>query len=175
MLAHSWPPQHLQSSIHQEKNIRCKFCSRVFISGPDLASHLESGSCVSGINRHGVNDIVRAYDTRNIITNPGRMISGSTTTTYRATSASWNPYAGAYECYLCHKYYATLRSLNQHLESPRHEEKIYVCPGNSCRVEFATLSGLWRHIESEKCGIKKFAVVRDTLDGLVGKMKSIAF
>jgi hypothetical protein len=120
-----------------------------------------------------VNDIVRTFDTRNVITNPQRMIGGPTTT-YRATSASWNSNVQAYECYLCHKYFTTLSSLNRHLESPAHEEKMYVCPLTSCKAEFVSLSGLWRHIESEKCGVKKFAVVRDALDGLMGRMRRIA-
>jgi hypothetical protein len=143
----------------------------MFISGPALARHLESGACRSGVDRQTVNRVVRSYDTNNVITNPARMITNGAApreVRYSSTGAAWN--GDAYECYLCHKEYRTLIALNQHLSSPAHEEKMYVCPLPACRAGFTTLSGLWSHIESEKCGVSKFKVVRNTLDGIVGRM-----
>src|ERR1700722_6587135 len=167
-------PQHLNSSIHLPKTVPCHWCNRSFISGPNLVGHLESGTCSPGMTRHDLQEFVRSCDTSNVITNPARMI-GNTTTTYQASEAAWSYRAQAYECYLCHKLFAMLPSLNKHLGSPAHEEKVYICPLQSCRGQFATLGGLWNHIESEKCGVKRFTAVKNAIDGIMGKMKQLTF
>jgi hypothetical protein len=129
--------------------------------------HLESGGCASRIDRRGVNRLVLEHDKNHTITDPSRMITnGGKETTYCATRAAWN--GSKYECYLCHTCYGSLASLNQHLASPRHQDKIYLCPLNTCRVRFTTLSALCQHIESEKCGVVKFREVQSVLNGLVG-------
>jgi hypothetical protein len=38
--------------------------------------------------------------------------------------------------FLCHKTLKTLPRLNQHLQSPVHQDKIYRCPKSDCRIEF---------------------------------------
>ncbi|KAG5634632.1 hypothetical protein H0H81_001322 [Sphagnurus paluster] len=135
--------------------------------------HLDSGTCASGMNRRLLNDNVRRLDRNNIITDPSRMIGGGDGTqdevTYYATNAAWNGHG--YECYLCHSAYNSLRALNQHLASPRHQNKIYFCPLQTCRVRFTTLSALCQHIESERCGVYRFQAVKNTLEGIVAKLK----
>jgi hypothetical protein len=109
-----------------------------------------------------------------MITDPSRLLtngSASQEVTYYATDASWN--GSWYECYLCHGSYRTLASLNQHLASPRHQQKIYICPLESCRTRFTTLSALCQHIESERCGISRFKAVQNALDNLVGRVARI--
>ncbi|TEB38620.1 hypothetical protein FA13DRAFT_1724539 [Coprinellus micaceus] len=168
-----------QSPVHSSKycprDIVCPGyqCGQRFVSQSALILHFEAGSCRSGINRTAVNRFVRENDRQGIITNPSRLITGpsSTETTYYATSAAWNGHA--YECYLCHGEYRSLTALNQHLASPRHQDRIYFCPLSSCRETFSTLSGLCQHIESERCGVLRFRPVRDALDGLVSGMRRI--
>ncbi|KAG6856824.1 hypothetical protein H0H87_000297 [Tephrocybe sp. NHM501043] len=139
--------------------------------------HLESGTCVSGITRRIIDTKVRELDRSNIITDPSRMIRSSltsdpyTNTTYYATSAAWN--GAAWECYLCHGTYRSLPALNQHLASPRHQDKIYICPASLCRTRFTTLSALCQHIESERCGVHKFSQVKTAMDGIVGHMSRL--
>ncbi|KAF7347038.1 Proteophosphoglycan 5 [Mycena venus] len=167
---------HLNSALHRPKDVPCpgKGCGLAFVSRSALILHLESGGCKSGADRATINRYVRQYDTQNIITNPARLLtagSEATSTTYVASARAWN--GSAYECYLCHGGYRTLAALNQHLASPRHQEKIYVCPLNVCREPFATLSGLCQHIESERCGVSKFKVVQNTMDDLMGKMRRL--
>ncbi|KAF5332580.1 hypothetical protein D9611_005158 [Ephemerocybe angulata] len=168
---------HMNSSVHRSKDIYCPGhnCSASFVSQSALILHLEGGRCSSGINRALVNKAVREKDVNNLITDPSRMIAGPggsrTEVTYCATSAAWN--GSAYECYLCHGTYRSLTALNQHLASPRHQDKFYVCPLNTCRERFNTLSGLCQHIESERCGVLKFGPVRQALDGFVSGMKTI--
>ncbi|KAK7026332.1 hypothetical protein R3P38DRAFT_2949282 [Favolaschia claudopus] len=164
---------HLNSSTHRPKDVRCpgKGCGMSFVSRSAMLLHLEAGTCKSGADRKVINRVVQTYDTQNIITNPARLITGGGNTTYAASERAWNGYA--YECYLCHADYRTLAALNQHLASPRHQDKIYVCPLSSCRVQFTTLSGLCQHIESERCGVAKFRVVQNTMDDLLGKMRRL--
>ncbi|KAJ7146603.1 hypothetical protein C8R44DRAFT_757866 [Mycena epipterygia] len=167
---------HLNSAIHRPKDVPCpgKGCGLAFVSRSALILHLEAGTCASGADRQTVNRYVRQYDTNNLITDPARLLTGGaggSEVKYYATNASWN--GAAYECYLCHGGYRSLAALNQHLASPRHQDKIYVCPLNTCRNHFPTLSALCQHIESGSCGVAKFKVVQNTMDDLVGKMRRL--
>ena len=165
--------QHLNSSVHRPKDVACPFrgCDKKFVSRSALVLHLEEGACRSGIDRATINRFVRQYDTNNIITDPSRLLTSGTAsdnTKYYASERSWNGYR--YECYLCHSGYSSLTSLNQHLSSPIHQDKIYICPASTCRARFTTLSALCQHIESEKCGVSKFKAVQHTMDSVLGQM-----
>ena len=167
------PLQHLNSSVHRPKDVVCPFkgCGKKFVSRSALVLHLEEGACRSGVDRTTINRYVRQYDTNNIITDPSRLLTSGTTsdnTKYYASARSWNGYG--YECYLCHNSYSSLVSLNQHLASPIHQDKIYICPASTCRARFRTLSGLCQHIESEKCGVSKLKAVQYTMDSFFGQM-----
>ncbi|EAU92390.1 hypothetical protein CC1G_00609 [Coprinopsis cinerea okayama7 len=170
---------HLRSSIHQPKNVMCpgRGCGMGFVSTSALALHLESGGCPSGITRAEVNRIIRHYDRNNVITDPSRMIGNGgrgDDVTYYATGASWNGWA--YECCICHKEYSTLRALNQHLGSPRHQSKIYVCPWSTCGARFTTLSGFCQHVESESCDVLRAnPLAKRIVDGAVRNMRTITY
>jgi len=112
----------------------------------------------------------------NIVTNPARLLGGpgayalpERSVTSWSTSLSFN--GRKYECFLCHKEFEALERLNQHLESPAHDEEIYRCPRGwqGCGKEFRTLSALCQHVESEKCGIRRF---NDPMQKVVGSMAS---
>ncbi|KAF8167256.1 hypothetical protein B0H34DRAFT_644835 [Crassisporium funariophilum] len=141
---------HLNSSIHRPKDVVCPFngCDMKFVSRSALVLHLEGGGCRSGMDRATINK-------------------------YYATEASWN--GRGFECYLCHNPYTSLRGLNQHLGSPRHQGRIYVCPASDCRMRFTTLSALCQHIESEKCGVSKFKAVQNTMDSFLGQMGRLTY
>ena len=124
------------------------------------------------MTRAMVNRIVTSLDKNGVITNPARLIggpssgSGGVTHTW-ATTRAWN--GSAYECYLCHRKFATLPRLNQHLASPAHAEKMYHCPVvlRGCGAEFRTLSGFCQHMESEQCGVHRFKDAMDRyIDGI---------
>ncbi|KAJ7933296.1 hypothetical protein B0H13DRAFT_1592478 [Mycena leptocephala] len=112
---------HLNSSLRRPKDVPCpgKGCGLAFVSRSALILHLESGTCKSGADRQTINRYVRQYDTKNVITDPARLLTGGGTSEiqYTATERAWN--GSAYECYLCHAGYRTLAALNQHLASPR--------------------------------------------------------
>ena len=91
-----------------------------------------------------------------------------------ATAAAWNGYN--YECYLCHRLYNTLQSLNQHLTSPTHSEKLYHCPNRACAREFVILAALFNHLESESCGFVRFEKVQENVhEFITGRQKLIGF
>ncbi|KAG1747578.1 hypothetical protein EDB19DRAFT_275513 [Suillus lakei] len=137
-----------------------------FINNSGLILHLESGSCQSGVNRRAVDNWVRTNDRSNVITNPARLITAGDRGNVQliATEQSWN--GRAFECVLCHTQFRALMDLNRHLASPRHQEKVYRCPLNTCQAHFVSLSGLCQHIESEHCGVTRFRVVQDAMNNL---------
>jgi Zinc-finger of C2H2 type/Zinc finger, C2H2 type len=163
----------MNSKVHQSANFPCpgRDCGRSFISAGALTLHFESGKCPSGMTRDQLNRLVVRADTNHYITNPSRLLTGPqgwseppAPASMWATERSWN--GSAYECFLCNSTYTSLVHLNQHLKSPRHQDKIYRCPKSDCKVEFATLSGLCQHVEGGSCGVRRFRQVRDTMDSL---------
>ncbi|KAF9532126.1 hypothetical protein CPB83DRAFT_760326 [Crepidotus variabilis] len=167
---------HLNSSVHRQKTVMCRLgCGKTFVTNSAMLLHLEGGTCSSGMTRSTVNQFVRQYDTSNFITDPSRLLTGASETqiTHIASDAAWN--GRAFECYLCHSQHPSLKGLNQHLSSPKHEDQIYVCPGPSCRTRFSTLSGLVQHIESERCDVLKFKVVQRGMESLFGTMGRLGY
>ncbi|OJA11866.1 hypothetical protein AZE42_03271 [Rhizopogon vesiculosus] len=158
--------------LHRPKDTFCPFngCGMAFINKSALALHLESGSCQSGVDRRFIDNFVRNNDRNNVITNPARLITAGERGNVQliATKQSWN--GRAYECVLCHSQFRELTDLNRHLASPRHQEKVYRCPLSSCNAHFVSLSGLCQYIESERCGVTKFKVVKDAMDNIFSKV-----
>ncbi|SRR6266478_767502 len=148
---------HLSSRIHQPANLRCpgRGCNRSFVSPAALTLHFESGTCPSGTTREQLNRL-------ELLTGPLGSNEPPAPSTIWATERSWN--GVAFECFLCNSEFRTLAQLNRHLKSPRHEDKIYRCPKEDCRIEFSTLSGLCQHVEGGSCGVRMFRQVRDTMD-----------
>ncbi|KAI9435082.1 hypothetical protein H4582DRAFT_1972752 [Lactarius indigo] len=154
----------------------CTECGRSFQNQNNLQQHLNS-------KQHRASTIPcpgRGCNRNNVITNPARLIGGPlggyeapTNTSSWATELSWN--GRAYECFLCHSVFKTLDSLNRHLKSPVHHEKIYRCPKQDCRVEFPTLSALCQHVERGTCGVGRFSQVRNAMDSLTRGFNAISF
>jgi hypothetical protein len=90
-----------------------------------------------------------------------------------ATAASWN--GNSYECYLCHRGFGSLFSLNQHLASPAHKSSIYHCPNTRCGSEFKTLAGLFGHLESESCNFMRFGSVQQQVKNVFASGRTLTF
>ncbi|KAI0758796.1 hypothetical protein C8Q74DRAFT_1209517 [Fomes fomentarius] len=166
---------HERSTPHQGRTVHCPMqrCKKFFVSRAALVQHLESGACPSSITRDEVNRIVSSLDEGGIITSCARPIGGPSSESSSAvietwaTERAWN--GKHYECYVCHRTFASLPALNQHLSSPAHTEKLYHCPTvlKGCEAEFRTLSGFCQHVESESCGVHRFKKTMDKfIDGL---------
>jgi Zinc-finger double-stranded RNA-binding/Zinc-finger of C2H2 type len=164
--------QHLLSNLHKPSTLICpgRGCNRSFSSPARLVLHFESGTCPSGMTREELNRLVVRADRNNVITNSSRLLCGPSGCEPPATAKLWatsRSYNGeAYECFLCHATYRTLAGLNQHLQSPRHESRIYRCPKSDCGNEFVALSALCQHVEGGSCGVRMFREVRNVMDSL---------
>ncbi|KAI0100271.1 hypothetical protein GGR51DRAFT_358644 [Nemania sp. FL0031] len=157
---------HLNSRVHRGNSISCPFCKSLFTTAAGIAHHLETGSCPNAkrLNRDEVYKLVRRLDNDGLIAN--KLLEWEGSTTYEATSRAWNGHY--FECYLCHRQFNTLQSLNQHLQSPVHQQKLYHCPNRfHCKKEFTTLAGLCNHLESESCGAMRFEAVQTQFQGIM--------
>ncbi|KAG5649252.1 hypothetical protein H0H81_005092 [Sphagnurus paluster] len=156
---------HLNSSKHRALDVTCcgRECTVGFVSRSAMILHLEAGTCVSGLNRRAVDDNARRLDRRNVITR-----SADDIVRRYAADGSFN--ADTLRCNLCRETFGTRRALEQHLASPRHRDKMYFCPYNSCQVHFSTLSALCQHIESKRCGVRRLTSVKKILKRIIVQM-----
>ncbi|KAJ5160854.1 uncharacterized protein N7482_007858 [Penicillium canariense] len=152
---------HLRSKIHRGTDVPCPFCKAGFVTASGMAHHLETGSCPKApkLNRETILKMARHSDQHGLITNKQIGWHDEGRVEYEATSAAWNGHH--WECYLCHKQLKTVTSLNQHLNSPVHQQKVYHCPNRkNCGKEFVSLAALFNHLESESCKIMRFERVQ---------------
>ncbi|KAK7954966.1 hypothetical protein PG996_015773 [Apiospora saccharicola] len=175
-LSHHNLTQHLRSSKHQGQNIKCPFCKNPSATATGLTHHLESGSCsvASGLNRDTLYKFVRSKDTGGVFTK--NLIGYRGSSQYEANDQSYNPCLGRYECYLCHRLFGLLSGLNQHLNSPTHQQALYHCPNRSgCGKEFKSLAAIINHLESESCGFTRFENVQRGIQSVVSGDRLITF
>jgi hypothetical protein len=123
-----------------------------------------------------IDDFIARHDRNHVVTNPSRLIPSASGESrpapmvhYEATDAAYSHVVGAYVCYFCPCRFHELRKLNQHLASPKHtkrDQKLYRCPGTTCHIETATLSGVVQHIETAGCGVRETKVAGEAMDQL---------
>ena len=138
----------------------CPFCGRGFTTASGVSHHLETASCpkARGVDRKIIYEQLRRRDRQGILTN--KLLEWHEETW--DTGNAWNGYR--FECYLCHKEFNTYKSLDQHLESPAHQQNLYHCPNPKCRMHFKTLAAIFNHLESESCAFIKFAAVKENVN-----------
>ncbi|KXX77140.1 Zinc finger X-chromosomal protein [Madurella mycetomatis] len=166
---------HLNSRTHRGQQIQCPFCKGSFTTATGLTHHVEAGSCpnAAGLTRDTLYKFVRSKDPNSVITK--NLIGWHGSTQYEANDQSYNWERQGWECYLCHGIFRLLQSLNQHLNSPVHQENLYHCPNRNCGKESTTLAGIMNHLESESCGHTRFENVQRSIRGVVSGNKLIAF
>ncbi|KUJ09926.1 uncharacterized protein LY89DRAFT_597106 [Mollisia scopiformis] len=165
--------QHMHSRTHVGSQIQCPFCRTGYATASGVTIQLESGNCPqANIDRHGINRMIRRLDTNHVITRRLLTYGDTDPVEYIATERSWNGHA--FQCVLCTRQFGALHSLNTHMKSPVHEQNLYHCPGRNCAREYKLLSGLVQHVESESCGVMRFAAVqqqaRNGIENMVGRM-----
>ncbi|KAF3392826.1 hypothetical protein F1880_008543 [Penicillium rolfsii] len=167
---------HLNSRIHRGTELSCPFCDSKFVSASGVSHHLETGSCANAknLNRESIAKLVRRADPNGIITNKQiEWHDQGAASTYTATNAAYN--GQAWECYMCHREFMSSRALNQHANSPVHQQSIYHCPNlaRRCGKQFVSLAGFFNHLESESCGFIRFekvqAAQRQLTEAMSGK------
>ncbi|KAI5924862.1 hypothetical protein F4810DRAFT_709053 [Camillea tinctor] len=166
---------HLNSRIHRGQNVQCPFCQNNFSTATGLTYHLETGSCSSAanVNRDVLYKFVRSKDPGGMMTK--NLIGWTGSSQYEANDRSYNWYREGYECYLCHRLFSNLHSLNQHLNSPTHQESLYHCPKPACRKEFKTLAAIINHLESEACGCTRFENVQKSIQNVISSNRMLEF
>ncbi|GJJ05990.1 hypothetical protein Clacol_000177 [Clathrus columnatus] len=166
------------SSKHELTEIVCQGhgCAKPFKSYGALTQHFDSGACPSGLNSDHLSKLVVNSYRNKTITGLKTLIKTSISNTVRTTPAQHVRNGRKYACPLCHKTFISYQKFCAHLRSQGHETRLFRCPnqGASCGVEFGTFSALTQHLESGKCGLNRFVLVKDLLallNRVVGMVK----
>ncbi|KAF2156503.1 hypothetical protein K461DRAFT_97044 [Myriangium duriaei CBS 260.36] len=166
---------HLNSRIHRGQQIQCPFCKACLATATGLVHHIESCGCPSAadMTRETIYKFIRSKDPQGAFTK--NLIQGPDMTRYQANGRAYNHSRGGWECYFCHKLFKQLPHLNQHLNSPAHQESLYHCPNNACGKPFTTLAAIINHLESESCGFTRFENVQRSIKDIISSDKLIKF
>ncbi|OHW96406.1 zinc finger protein [Colletotrichum incanum] len=165
---------HRNGKQHRGKSASCCFCLGSFVTAAGVFHHLERGACPKApLDRMQVYEVVKRSDPNGVLTK--RLLEWSTLANYEATSKSWNADTKTFNCFLCGGRFARLDFLNQHLQSPKHQQNLYHCPKRSCRKEFSTLAAVGNHLESESCNFMRFEAVQETAKRIFDPGRMIAF
>ncbi|OHE92503.1 hypothetical protein CORC01_12221 [Colletotrichum orchidophilum] len=166
--------QHLKSKTHLGSNVKCPFCGETRTTATGLIHHLERGGCSNApLDRDKLYLAVRQRDPSGLISK--KLLEWHGSPTYTATERTYNYDIGAYECYLCHRAFTTLPGLNQHLNSPIHQQNLYHCPNHRCGREFTTLAATINHLESESCDYMRFKAVQKNVEQIFDSRRMISF
>ncbi|KAK1961225.1 hypothetical protein LY78DRAFT_741036 [Colletotrichum sublineola] len=166
--------QHLNSRVHRISTLDCPFCKKTCNTATGLVHHLEQGACPNApLDRDKLYQAVRQRDPKGLISK--NLLGWHGSPTYRATERAYNPTARAYECYLCHRHFGALNSLDSHLNSTVHKQALYHCPNRSCGREYKSLAGVINHLESESCEFMRFESVQRNVKTIVDPRRMIAF
>ncbi|PLB44331.1 hypothetical protein P170DRAFT_503010 [Aspergillus steynii IBT 23096] len=168
---------HLNSATHRGRTIVCPFCQTWYTTPSGLTHHLEKAACPSApaLNIETIHEMIRKRDPKGIITMKG---IGWYPQQKKSYSASGLAYNGSYwECYICHREFETIKSLNQHLNSPAHQQVLYHCPNytSQCGRQFTALGALFNHLESEVCSFMRFEKVQIHVEDVISGRGRIAF
>jgi len=150
---------------------KCIICPSSSFDLPSaVAHHLESG-CHESLTRHQVTAAVKALEivpqiTVAAITGP--VPPPAPITQFTATLSSWD--GSAFKCFLCPKTFASLSSLDGHLNSPAHDAKEFKCP--KCRKKFILISALVQHLESLSCGLTDSSQIVNFYEGLTAQFSA---
>ena len=168
-------PQHLNSRTHRGTEIKSPFCPNSYATATGMTHHLESGSCrnAPSLNRDSIYQFVRSKDPSGLISKKLIGWEGTSNQTFSCTDRAWNGHC--WECYLCHRGFTSRRGLDQHLNSPAHQQNLYHCPNRSCRQDFKTLAAIINHLESEKCGAMRFEAVQRNIHGMVNGSRLLGY
>ena len=153
----------MNSKIHRGKGVNCPFCKTGFVTASGASHHLESGACTEAgnWNRDTIHRAIQSLDPNGVITKKQIEWHHEGNVQYSATDAAFDGHY--WVCYLCKKKFNMVKSLNAHLNSPVHKEKIYHCLNKRgrCEKEFTSLAALFNHLESESCGYTRFENVQN--------------
>ncbi|TFK29516.1 hypothetical protein FA15DRAFT_582328, partial [Coprinopsis marcescibilis] len=166
---------HSRSLAHVNRHIPCRVsgCEKHLKSPSGVAHHLES-NVHNHIHRNAVTaaaqtiDIIPAISLKNRIAGDGIGTAPATVTSYVATAAAWN--GKHFECFLCHRGFKELQSLNQHLNSASHDGDEFKCPNAKCGRSFTLISGFVQHLESRSCKLADIKRIQEHFNDLAAQV-----
>ncbi|OHE90210.1 hypothetical protein CORC01_14497, partial [Colletotrichum orchidophilum] len=123
----------------------CLFCQNFYVTVVGIFHHLEQGACE------------KAPLTRLEV--------------YQAV----NQHDPNGNCFLCSGRFTSLKSLNQHLKSPKHRQNLYHCPKHGYPKEFSTLAAVTVHLQSGSCHFMTLETVPETAARIFNRGRMIAF
>jgi C2H2-type zinc finger protein len=132
--------------------------------------HLEGGQCQQApMNRDEMYLLLRSRDPMRYFTK--HIADFKPTERYEATASAFNHKTLAWHCYFCQRGFNCQNGLDNHLNSPVHQQALYHCPNKGqCGREFTTLAGVFNHLESESCSYMRFDVVQQKLENVTAGM-----
>ncbi|RPB13031.1 hypothetical protein P167DRAFT_475025, partial [Morchella conica CCBAS932] len=162
--------QHMSSLKHNPliEELKCitdSKCKKTFMAPSAMLHHLESGACISGINRQKLDHLIKEKDTGSIITFQagleGRIHSDDDDDDSSDSEEVLAFVEGDQKCPMCPagstRTFKTAHALWQHMNSAAHAPLSYHCPlrlavgGKGIMKSFTTLSGMTQHLESGAC------------------------
>ncbi|KAF4336733.1 zinc finger protein [Fusarium beomiforme] len=165
---------HLRSRVHQGENQPCPFCGHLYVTAAGVFQHLENNGCPKApLSRMMVYEAVKKRDPNGSLTM--KLLSWSKSGDFEATERSWNATTSTFDCSLCRASFQSLKSLNQHLQSPKHGQKLYHCPKKDCCKKFSTLAAVTNHLESEQCNFMRFEDVQKAASRIFDPGRMISF
>ncbi|KAJ3941993.1 uncharacterized protein N0V96_007478 [Colletotrichum fioriniae] len=159
--------------FHDEQDLRdheveehnyCDPCDRYFTNQNNIR--------LAPLDRDKLYQAVRARDPNGVICK--KLLEWHASPIYTATNRTYNYHIDAYECYLCHRAFSSLNGLNQHLNSPVHQQKLYHCPNHRCGREYTTLAAVINHLESESCGYMRFKAVQKNVGQILDPRRMLS-
>ncbi|KAG8797153.1 hypothetical protein FRC16_009178 [Serendipita sp. 398] len=165
--------QHIESPVHNKRNIPCPHCSEEFKTTSGVAHHMEY-KCLKRVTEavikwdvdHQITD--RKYTDRirdadsgsDSYSSDGGVVTANDEGIQQvlevlATRETWDADLRAFVCPVshCERQFAKLNHLNQHLRSQIHrmDPSTFRCP--KCSSRFSVVSALVQHLESGSCGL----------------------
>ena len=132
------------------KDIECWGCDQLFSRYSTLLAHLEAQKCV--VTRLQLDKLSVACPASKDFVVPGQenYLRYGRRNKYKAKAI----FRGSdFYCSRCEeRQFTTAAGLISHVDSSYHDPHAYRCP--NCLVEFADLSGLLTHVESQSCDEK---------------------
>ncbi|KAJ5794296.1 transcriptional regulator family: C2H2 zinc finger [Penicillium paradoxum] len=171
--------QHLNSKIHRGTGISCFFCPAKFVTPSGVSHHLETGACPQAptMNRDMIHRMIQQLDPNGIICKKQIGWHDEENVQYLVTQHAFNGHN--WVCYICKKCFNAPKSLESHLNSSVHKEKVYHCLKRGCPKEFVSMASLFSHLESESCGYIRFEGVqqvhRQLNDAIMGRRMITGF
>lgn len=147
----------------------CPLCDADYVDATGIISHLETGGCsVARFTRKTLYGFLLAADPDSVFTKSKLDPPMNIQRRHRQNRRGW------WECSICRREFYDWHDLNQHLNSPFHEQCLYHCPNDDeCDREFTTLAGVFNHMQGGYCGYMSYNDVQKRMKSILSVFKAL--